>query len=541
MRMLLAAVVGIAALAGSSPGRAHGFEAGARGSTLDVADATLVASAAEDRTRAQLQAARELLETLARPWPDALTRAVTLAKAGTAAQARSLSIDVAVASMTPTHASPSQAAATLASLYGVDADPRQLARLDQIAGPAQDALTRLIDAFASVNSAARAAFGSSDPVALQAPVEQVRGKVNPADVFAARDRMLDAVRALRESIGPEVTNTESCSPITVPPAFSIDVGMCDNTYTQDIALLVDAGGNDTYFNNAGGSNVLDASCSGVFTTDPGGAGALIDLSGDDIYGDPAAPRSCGVNGGGYYGSGFLLDAAGSDMYNAGSYATNGGSENGAGFLLDAEGDDTYTAGSNHTNGGNGFLIDAGGNDAYTAGHLGTNGSGYSGGNGFLLDAGGDDTYTAGAGGTNGGGFTANSFSGSGFLLDAGGNDTYSAGAYGTNGGGYAFDASPIIEASAAGVGFLLDAGGNDTYIAGGYPNSNRPQGTNGGGSSGLGFVDTLQPFYRLGVGLLLDAAGTDTYFDYDGGTGADCTRAPKWTVGAQIDLPNTTC
>lgn len=518
-RVVLATVLGVVALAGAAPGGASDFKT-STSSVLDTADAALTARG-EVQQRAQLQTSRELLDLLAYPWPGALTKAVALAKAGSAAQARTTALDASAASTTELHVSPAQAAVALASLYDLDVDAGQLARLDQIAGPERDALARLIDAFASMRTAARVAFTSGDADAVH----------DLAGVFAARGRMLDAVVALREAMGPVLSATGPCSPITVPPAFSIDLDTCDNTYTEDIALLVDAAGNDTFFNNAGGSNGFND-----------GAGALIDLSGDDRYGDPAAPRSHGVNGGGYLGVGFLLDAEGSDIYTAGGHGTNGGSHNGSGFLVDVAGSDTYTAGDTGTNGGscngNGFLldvagnetytagwectngggaflVDVAGNDTYTAGSYGTNGGGFSGLNGFLLDAAGNDTYIAGSGGTNGGGYIVDPYRGTGFLLDAAGNDTYTAGRYGTNGGGY------------GGAGVLLDASGDDAYTAH-LSYTADLYGTNGGANRGTGF--------------LLDAEGSDTYLDLVSGAGADCTVVPKGTFfGAQIDLPNTTC
>ncbi len=449
----------------------------------------------EVRQHAHLQASRELLDLTARPWPDGLTKAVALAKAGTVAQGRALRVGGVVSPITPPSASPAQAAQALAALTGVAVAPEQLARLEAISGPARGALTRLIDAFASMQSSA----GTT---------------IDLAGSFAARNRMLDAALALRDAIVPGAASTgAACSPIAAPPAFSIDLGTCDDTYTADVALLVDAGGNDRYLNNAGGSDLLARTCQtlDLFPLEPPslpvlpslGVAALIDLAGDDRYGDATHRRECGANGGGFNGSGFLLDAAGNDTYTARGRGTNGGAN--------ASFPSPYSSGV----GGVGFLLDAGGNDTYTAESLGTNGGGWgsscvgcllgeAAAVGFLLDVGGSDTYAAGSGGTNGGGVSV----GTGFLLDTAGSDIYSAGGTGTNGGGV------------VGAGFLLDAAGSDVYATSG-----------GGGTNGGGF---------LGTGLLLDAAGSDTYLD-PRGADADCTIAPKGQVGAQIDLPSTTC
>jgi len=311
--------------------------------------------------------------------------------------------------------------------------------------------------------------------------------------------------------------------IAVAPALCIELGQNDNTYRANYALQIDAGGNDTYLNNAGGSGVT-----GVCLV--GASAALLDVSGNDRYNSPS---KCGGNGAGRVGSGMLIDLAGDDSYVAGNKGQVGlGAFNGAGggeafgFLLDGGGNDEYhvrgKAGFVGPNGGGysasvGFLLDIGGDDSYTVGDrslagactndteecktYGANGGGAA-GSGTLIDLGGDDSYEAGGIGVNGGVSI-----GSGFLLDSGGNDIYKGGDNGVNGG----------SGPGEGAGFLFDATGNDSYVAG-------KDGTNGGGASG-------SP-----TGLLIDAGGLDSYLDHNvpSGTGADKTVIPKG-AGAQID------
>jgi len=516
--------------------------------------------------RANLATASSLLATLQKP--GSFARTIALAQEGTRAQTRTLHLPWADA-IVPVHASPSEAARAVLAAHQTTPTPEEeqgLLRLDVQPEPVRGALTRVLDAFLAFDAAAQRAYAGADVAKLQglqdaamqgpAQVDVARSAAEPgalladagvdlAPVFSARVAMLAAVAGLRDALDllPERAAAAACSPVAMLPVFSIDVTTCDNTYNDDVAFLLDVGGNDLYGNNAGGSDVLGAGCGYIGHA----AAALIDLAGEDRY---VSGRDCGINGGGDIGVGFLFDARGDDTYTSGSFGTNGGGDLGVGFLLDASGDDTYTAGEWATNGGGtyggqGFLLDAGGEDTYAAGEYATNGGGAA-GVGFLLDAGGNDIYTArtfwgflGGTATNGGGVE-----GVGFLLDAGGNDAYLAGTFGTNGGGYY-----------AGVGFLFDAGGNDAYTAG-------DRGTNGGGNRG-------------GVGVLLDASGNDTYigrgFGANGGTSdgtvcppflpcvnvpasgllldgggrdtyrdastdcTDCTVVPKGLVGAQAD------
>lgn len=477
-----------------------------------------------------LGTARTLLGVLERNHPDALAQAVTLAKAGTMAQARTLDPSVDTSSPSPAtlmHASPNVAALALITRYDVvpTSEQRQLLlALDVIGEPLRSALTRFLDAFIVFADASRASYERADLRRLLALVMEARrlvevggqgqeklasssptralvdSGVNLAPILAARAALLDATVALRNTLAltpPWQMNAATMTPIQVPPVLSIDLAGDANTYTTDFVLLLDAAGDDTYLNNAGGSNLSGGSCDLVGVRV---AAALVDFDGADRY---TNGRSCGANGGGHFGSGFLVDAGGNDAYTGGSFGANGGSSIGTGFLLDAEGNDTYAVQGNGANGGGeggaGFLVDAGGNDTYSAGNLGVNGGGDF-GSGFLIDASGNDAYTAGDFGANGG-----SRFGTGFLLDVSGHDVYTAGNFGANGGGILF-----------GSGFLVDASGNDVYTAAGN------FGANGGAA--------------VGVGLLFDGEGRDQYQDASS-SGTDQTVIPKGLVGAQVDAP----
>ncbi|HVM45154.1 MAG TPA: hypothetical protein VM582_04395 [Candidatus Thermoplasmatota archaeon] len=257
--------------------------------------------------------------------------------------------------------------------------------------PAGEPVARFLAAFDAFDAATRAGDAPS--------------------ILGARLALLEAALALR---GIEHDD------IIAPPAMILRFSVSDDVYTEDVALVYDAGGNDVYLNNAGGNGMF-AYVEWCLTSGTPVAAALFDIAGDDTYGD--LYRGCGVLGGGAGGSGMLYDEAGNDVYMASNDGTIGGATNGFGFLLDVEGDDRYIAGGWGTNGGGfpggfGTLIDLGGHDRYSATHDAVNGGGLL-GRGFLYDAWGDDVYLAWGSGANGGGL-----GGFGLLLDEGGRDWY---------------------------------------------------------------------------------------------------------------------
>lgn len=435
-----------------------------------------------DQQDRNLDLAEDLLALHAEDHAGDLRRVAALAQRASRWQAAALGLAWSDPVPLEGYEAPSAALSALAARYEVEPtieDRTRLRRLDGLTEPLRTALTRFVDAFLALDTAARLAYENADPAVLMkwertfaarqhtpreegildiTSVDLVTGGpggpsldvphpgailqeagIDLTSVFPTRNQFLQASLDLRAAFSAQPPALAPCEPVSVPPAFSIDLTVCDNTYTDDVALQLDAGGDDRYLNNAGGNNMEDNECS--FSTPRYPAAALADLGeGDDRYGDPEVPR-CYVNGGASIGAGFLLDGGGNDEYSGGSSSTNGGGgSGGAGFLLDAGGDDTYT-GANRTNGGgglggSGFLVDGGGNDSYTSVNDGTNGGGGAGGIGFLLDSEGNDAYATRLTGANGG-----AHSGRGFLLDVEGDDTYEAdivqqdGAnYGVNGG-----------------------------------------------------------------------------------------------------------
>lgn len=331
------------------------------------------------------------------------------------------------------------------------------------------------------------------------------GALPSGDFYQARTSLVAAAADLAAAVRAQPEGPF----VDLSPVLMLDFQGGSSVYAADVMLLIDVGGDDTYANNAGG-NARD--CAGVslsgFT-----AALLLDLSGDDTYG---TGRSCGVNGGGYYGAGMLIDGGGNDVYVGVDRGVNGGGAWGAGLLVDVAGDDQYVAGGGATNGGGsageGALLDLEGHDIYVATEGGTNGGGQI-GFGFLFDGQGNDIYTATGGGTNGGA-RADLLAARGVLVDLGGNDVYTATSAGTNGGSW------------AGLGFLYDRQGNDRYEA-------TRLGVNGESDPVLGCF--IICYVNHSGGLLLDTGGVDSYFDHVGGTGIDLTVAPKGYVGAQVD------
>lgn len=423
-----------------------------------------------------------VLVELEEAWPAAgLAGGVSLAKAATEAQARLLGSSLRALAHPSPDGAPSDLVRGVLERHGVAAPPasaRAIVALDALPAPARASLAVLLDAFLRFEAAAEDALNLGDP----------------GLALAGRNALLDAAVALGEALRASPLGPLQVDPVSVPPVLVIDLASAPSVYTEDVALLVDAGGDDVYFNNAGGSGTglhsPEGRCQGLSLRP---AAALIDLAGNDRY---EGQRWCGANGGGRQGFGSLLDLSGDDVYIAGAGGTNGG---GNGYDLVP---------------GVGFLLDAGGNDTYLAGSGGTNGGGWAGGLGLLVDAGGNDRYIAAEPRI----WTCSPWA------------NRWAGSCGANGGAYG-----------GGSGALLDLGGDDAYVAGRW-------GANGAGRGWLPMncwhLWTTQPCYPNGapfiLGLLLDAAGHDTYLDEDGGSGEDVTVVPKRGeegVGAQLDVP----
>jgi len=254
-------------------------------------------------------------------------------------------------------------------------------------------------------------------------------------------------------------------------------------YFADAAMIIDLGGDDFYFNNAGSSH-KDMPVS-----------ICIDFSGNDTY-DAPLPFSQGT---GRFGIGMLRDIKGNDKY-MGTDFLQGSCLFGLGQLVDYSGDDFYNG--NTLNQGVGFfglgqLNDISGNDVYFS-HQYAQGVGFTRGIGLLMDKDGNDFYFSGGkypdfrdpeksyqSMSQGMGMglrpedsIAGASGGVGILLDSKGNDRYH-GDYFSQGSGYYYS-----------LGLLFDTEGNDSYFAGRY-------------AQGAGI--------HSAIGLLADKKGNDTY------------------------------
>lgn len=356
------------------------------------------------------------------------------------------------------------------------------------------------------------------------------------DLVEAAAQLLNALEA-RTPLGQTAV-------LRIDEIIALDLDLTDTTYTQDYRLVIDAGGNDVYHNNAGGSGN-----GGVGSQeDTYGAAALIDLQGNDVYGetDEELRRSGGANGGGFLGTGFLFDAAGDDAYYAGYGGVNGGGFQGSGFLIDTAGNDVYISkggayqGGNGANGGaslgSGFLLDGDGSDSYETMMFGGNGGLWSTGMAALLDLGvGSDSYNACANGVNGGTQGDNALA---ILYDEGGDDSYVAGCAEYGNSGY------VNGGGDGGVGILVDLSGTDFYYASRIGN--------GGGGNGIGIlIDATgsdryrgglivngAARYQAGLGILVDTDGDDYYrANGDGNNYGSGNGAGVWAgQGVLIDL-----
>ncbi len=265
-----------------------------------------------------------------------------------------------------------------------------------------------------------------------------------------------------------------------------------------LGLLVDHGGNDDYH-----SAMLSQGLG-----NPGGAGILVDVSGEDHYyvggyypdsyeehpgydgwgqGIGAGIRqvACG-------GLGVILDGGGDDVYEFDYFAHGGGYWMGVGIARDFGGNDkrlgatlkAYNGGQRtearwqrFSNGFGchyavGYLFDDSGNDFYDGTIMGL-GMGWDLGAGFLIDFDGDDVYAAMGGLTQGVGAEGSI----GVLLDYRGNDTYKGRNQGNASSRLTYH-SPMDCGS--NFSFVVDHGGNDIYGSRVQNNAMNQSGTAGG-------------------------------------------------------------
>lgn len=311
--------------------------------------------------------------------------------------------------------------------------------------------------------------------------------------------------------------------LSFPPVLAMDLVGIDTLYADDVALILDVGGNDLYDNNAGGSLIAlgggnfipvtgDPSSYGpsqcVTPTTPctrvvvGGdfedaelvfsAALVLDLAGDDTYGLPRAPwhdarctsepvvRKVAIQGAGAGGPGLLFDLAGDNVFRAKTIAQGTGHVGGVGVMYLGPGNDRLEAVRMAQGSGLffglGLLVNEGGDDVYVGrapegGVFNTDGS--------FCDA--EPRYLHGSGFAR---VTGGASGFAGALLDRAGNDLYVGD---TKGGGFGEVAS---------VGIFVDEAGDDQYFA---------------VKGSLGFASGHPSTSGGGLGVFIDAAGNDRY------------------------------
>lgn len=335
-------------------------------------------------------------------------------------------------------------------------------------------------------------------------------------------------------------------------------------YKKNAAVIIDLGGDDVYYNNAGSSTrerpisiLVDLSgndkyiSSQPFVQGSGilGTGILIDLEGDDLYVARSASQGIGV-----IGSGFLIDLDGDDYY-SGKSSVQGLGFMGIGYILEGKGHDRYMA-EHYAQGigltkGFGAIVDLEGSDYMFAGGkypdfrdpenatqsfaqgfgLGLrpykSSVGTSGGIGLVYDLNGNDVYISDYFGQGSSYWYA-----FGALVDENGNDLYVAGRYSQGAG---------IHKS---IGIVIDKKGNDHYLT----TFGVAQGC--GHDYGIGVLldNEGDDFYKGGVlaqgigndngiGIFYDRSGNDRYFSKgDGpGVGKFSDLGEKGSIGLYID------
>lgn len=228
-------------------------------------------------------------------------------------------------------------------------------------------------------------------------------------------------------------------------------------------LICDFGGDDRYIAGGGSRPHLPIS-------------AVVDLAGNDSYGDSTTLREFGY---GNCGVGICIDAEGNDRYLADRLSQGVGTL-GTGIVCDFSGNDDYhlnVSGQACGYFGVGMLVDRGGEDNYYLFGDGQGAGSVGGGIGVLVDYSGNDHYTAEP-----------------LASVANRGDYHSQGKINANnaqgwGGGRRGDGSDG-HSWAGGLGALIDCAGDDEYYSGNW---------------------TLGVGYWFGIGILYDVSGNDVY------------------------------
>jgi hypothetical protein len=356
----------------------------------------------------------------------------------------------------------------------------------------------------------KAHMAAMPPSVLKDPAKEYGRALNPSDFNDIRHcarKLWKSTNDLEKALTGAIPSTGA--DLDFWPVLRYSPSTTNDTYVNDYAITIDAGGDDTYVNNVG-SNVIDVNFGphgqpGILGEGPAkgcqraiagitgppphcipAVGVLVDLAGNDRHGVKQAPdvdaqctadpvvRRMLTNGTGFLGVGVLVDRGGNDHYTAKTASNGTGHLFGVGILHDKAGNDRYLDVRNST----GFAL--------------------FGGLGVFRDYAGDDRHD---------------FYMPGPLKPDAPNQTPGAG--GVIDDEDACDNLPrynVGVANVGGVGVAIDDAGNDTYRGGFTPDFLAPGGTGRGGSQGFG--------NNGASGVLLDRAGVDAYTIVGGDQGS---------------------
>ncbi|MFZ1948032.1 MAG: hypothetical protein WAW06_10845 [bacterium] len=207
-------------------------------------------------------------------------------------------------------------------------------------------------------------------------------------------------------------------------------------YVGGAGLIVEGGGNDTYFTKMSQTDILryddhyltlSQGCAFGYRPDySGGIGLLLEGGGNDLYSSDIFGQGVGY----WFCVGAIVDRGGHDCYRSYQYAQGAGIHLAFGLVLDQGGDDYYVSKGVSQGCGHdlslGLLADLSGNDCYTAVDL-SQGAGSANGTGVLYDADGVDSYSSKSEvNVSGYGDYRREFGSIGLQVDARGADFYSA-------------------------------------------------------------------------------------------------------------------
>ncbi len=333
----------------------------------------------------------------------------------------------------------------------------------------------------------------------------------PLQAFAKAAGDLSATVAQATASVGDTSSWTGFSYVVSTPAGVIVLGDANGTVYDpkasplmagDIAVVIDAGGNDTYRIPVGANHsvangvsiAVDLGGSDTYTyneeTDPNDNAALLPSDSDgrqtpagalNQNNGPVSLSTTARQGAGRLGIGLVFDLGGQDDTYRSLRMSQGAAIFGVGMLYDDGGADSYDAeafAQGASMYGVSVLWDAGGNDHYRVWHAGQ-GFGTAGGIGSLRDDSGDDAFEAVTGQSDGTGVLYLS------LADRGQSNRNLA-----QGAGAGIAATTQTIGLGGGVGMLSDKAGADTYTAGTF-------------AQGFGSV--------RGVGVLSDTSGDDIY------------------------------